>query len=103
MKAIVIERDYKGIYERFALTPEEFKEEYPGIINIATQDSYTISSMVHIWYCPCDIGDDTWERFFSDMSWGLPCADIDTGNLAYIRYDLCKTLKQYLPKEQGGN
>ena len=27
--AILVERDYKGEYERFALTPDEFKAQFP--------------------------------------------------------------------------
>ena len=82
MKAILIERDYKGIYERFALTPDEFIAEFPDIANITTQGTYTISPMVHIWYSPCIVGDNMWNLFFTDMTWGLPDTDINIGNLA---------------------
>lgn len=97
MKAILIERDYKGIYERFALTPDEFIAEFPDIANITTQGTNTISPMVHIWYSPCIVGDNIWNLFFTDMTWGLPDTDINIGNLAYVNPNLFKTLIQYLP------
>ena len=103
MKAILIERDYKGIYERFALTIDEFIAEFPDITNIATQGTYTISPMVHIWYSPCIVGDEMWNLFFSDMTWGLPDTDIDSGNLAYVNHNLFKTLLQYLPTKINSN
>lgn len=102
--AILIERDYKGIYERFALTPEEFKPVFPEIFeNISTyeiisQDSYTVSPLVHIWYAPCMVGDEMWTKFFTDMSWELPLSDVENNNLSSIRIDFMKSLLPYLPK-----
>ena len=99
IKAILVERDYKGIYERFALTPEEFKEEYPEVdIDIIEQDSYTEAPLVHIWYRPCIVGSEMWNLFFTDMTWELPSVDIEFNNLAYVREDLMKSLLKYLPK-----
>ena len=99
IKAILVERDYKGIYERFALTPEEFKEEYPEVdIDIIEQDSYTEAPLVHIWYRPCIVGDETWNNFFENMEWQLPSIDIECRNLACVREDMMKSLLKYLPK-----
>ena len=101
--AILVERDYKGNYERFALTPDEFANEYPEPVKRASgivlkADSYTISPMVHIWFSPCTVGDNDWNKFFTDMEWGLPESDIESGNLAYIRDDFFQSLKGYIPK-----
>ena len=65
-EAILIERDYKGEYERFALTPEEFKEEFPetvakGTWPIVESGTDTIAPLVHIWFEPCTVGDDNWQ------------------------------------------
>ena len=99
IKAILVERDYKGIYERFALTPAEFKEEYPEVdIDIIEQDSYTEAPLVHIWYRPCIVGSEMWKLFFTDMTWELPTIDIECGNIAYVRKDMMKSLLKYLPK-----
>ena len=99
IKAILVERDYKGIYERFALTHEEFKEEYPEVaIDTIESDSYTEAPLVHIWYRPCVVGDEMWNLFFNDMTWELPTIDIECGNFAYVREDMMKSLFEYLPK-----
>ena len=102
--AIIIERDYKGIYERFALTPEEFRQEYPEVFEdkpddytVSDPDSCTIAPLVHIWYRECYVGDRMWSKFFTDMTWGLPSIDTDAGNIAYIRRDMMKSLLEYLP------
>ena len=106
--AILIERDYKGIYERFALTPKEFKTVFPEIFEdgaiseITSQDSYTTSPLVHIWYKPCVVGDDLWTKFFTDMSWELPQSDIESNNLSTARIDFMKSLLPYLPIKQKG-
>lgn len=117
--AILVERDYKGYYERFALTPEEFIKEYPEVLEgenpeniknylfMKESDSFTIQPLVHIWYQPTYVGDENWNTFFTDMSDGLSESDIEEGNLAYIREDLWQSLKQYMPNiaepEQTGN
>ena len=101
MPAILIERDYKGIYERFALTSDEFMNVFPETAKkcswpLQMADSDTIQPLVHIWFCPCFIGDDQWNRFFTDMTFGLPYSDINSGNLAFIREDLFQSLKKYV-------
>lgn len=104
IKAILVERDYKGVYERFALTPEEFEKTFPdtykhfGPINESNSD--TLKPMVHIWFSPVVVGDSQWNDFFIDMEEGLPDSDIEAGNLAYIRDDLFQSLGTYMQKEQ---
>lgn len=107
-KAILVERDYKGEFERFALTPEEFQKEYSKGLSIIAKDSegcwsagavYTEKTMVHIWFREAVVGDENWNRFFTDMTDGLSQSDIEAGNRAYIREDFMQSLKQYLPDE----
>lgn len=106
MNAILVERNYKGELERFALTTEEFKEEYcvysPVLarLSLETSGSFTLSPMVHIWYQPAEVGSDTWNRFFTDMTWGLSQGDLDNKNYAFIREDRMRSLKEFLPKAQ---
>ena len=99
MQAILVERDYKGIYERFALTPEEFRDMFPEVEVPAHNetDTATLAPLIHIWFCACKVGDDLWNTFFTDMEWGLPFADIFGGNLASIRTDFMKSLVDFLP------
>lgn len=95
--AILVERDYEGKYERFALTPDEFKVQFPETFRPINQpNSDTISPLVHIWFAPCEVGDDTWNEFFTDMKVGLPNSDIESGNLATIREDLFGVLSPLL-------
>ena len=97
--AILVERDYKGIFERFALTPAEFAEEYPEVTGyISGPDTCTLAPLVHIWFCPCKVYDNTWRTFFEDMSWGLAESDVSDRNLACVRHNMAKSLRQYLPK-----
>lgn len=100
IKAILVEMDYKGYYERFALTLEEFEKEFPETFKhfgpIEEENSDTIKSLVHIWFEPCVVGDGAWERHFTDMEWGLPESDIESGNLAYIDYNQMQSLSAYL-------
>lgn len=102
VSVILVELDNKGYYERFALTPEEFQKEFPkayeNFAPIEESNSITIRPLVHIWFEPCKVGDEKWNTFFTDMKEGLPESDIDSGNLAYIREDLFKSLKEYLPE-----
>lgn len=101
-KAILIEEDYKGSYERYALTPEEFNNEFApclaeGMPHPSVEgESWTLRPLVHMWYEETTIGSESWNNFFTDMEFGLPESDIENGNLAYIREDF--SLKQYLPK-----
>ena len=100
--AILVEMDYKGYYERFALTPEEFEKEFPKTYAhfgpIEEGNSDTLRPMVHIWFEPCVVGDGAWKRHFTDMEEGLPESDIESGNLAYIDYNQMQSLKKYLPE-----
>lgn len=104
IKAVLVEMDYKGYYERFALTPEEFEKEFPETFKnfgpIHEENSDTLRPMVHIWFEPCVVGDGAWERHFTDMEDGLPESDIEVGNLAYIDYNQMQSLKKYLPDEE---
>lgn len=99
-KAILVERDYKGEYERFALTPEEFAAEFPetykdfGPIDESNTD--TLKPFVHIWFEPCVVGDAAWQQHFSDMEWGLPASDVEAGNVASVREDMMQSLKKYV-------
>lgn len=98
--AILVEMDYKGYYERFALTPEEFKEEFPETFEhfgpIVESNSDTLKPFVHIWFEPCVVGDASWDVFFTDMEAGLPESDIESGNLAYIDHNQMQSLSKYL-------
>lgn len=102
--AILIERDYKGEYERFALTPDEFLNFFKGHLTDMPEpdqegNTYTLAPLVHVWYRTAEVGDSAWTRFFTDMEDGLPQSDIDSGNIAYIRDDFMQSLKKYLYKE----
>lgn len=101
--AILVERDYKGEYERFALTEEEFQREFPETYAhfgpIEKSDTDTLRPLVHIWFCPCFVGDEVWNRFFTDMSDGLPNSDIESGNLATVNKNLFGALLCYLPDD----
>lgn len=98
--AILVEMDYKGYYERFALTPEEFEKTFPETYKsfgpIEEGNSDTLKPLVHIWFEPCIVGDASWEDFFTDMEQGLPESDIASGNLAYIDYRQMQSLIKYL-------
>ena len=101
-KAILVERDYKGEYERFALTPEEFEKEFPetvakGSWPVREANTDTLAPLVHIWFEPCVVGDAAWSRHFTDMEWGLPESDVERGNVAYIREGFMQSLKKHLP------
>ena len=100
-EAILIERDYKGHYERFALTPEEFQHQFTARFKHMpapdkTGASCTLSMQVYIWYRIATVGDPEWTRFFSDMSYGLMLSDVISGNLAIIREDLFVSLRKHL-------
>lgn len=101
MDAILIERDYKGSYERLALTCEEFQKVFSAYPDMpspnTTGNSFTLTPLVHIWYRTATVGDAAWTQFFTDMADGLPQSDIARGNLAYIREDLMQSLREYLP------
>lgn len=96
--AILVELDYKGYYERFALTEFEFKEYYPDTYKTLGCDegSDTIRPLVHIWFKKTTTGSEDWIKFFTDMSWGLPDSDVESGNIAYIEPEYAITFKQIL-------
>lgn len=106
--AVIIEVDDKGYYSRYALTVDEFKQEYqnkdPDIPDpTETGDSYTLCPLVHMWYKIADVGTEEWNTFFTDMLWGLTEIDVETKNEAYIDLDSClslkATVKQYLDRK----
>lgn len=106
--AIIIEIDDKGYYSRYALTIDEFKQEFqnkdPDIPDPTENgDSYTLCPLVHMWYKIVEVGDNDWNTFFTDMLWGLPETDIETNNEAYIELSSCLSLRtileQYINKE----
>lgn len=92
--AILVERDCFGRYERFALTPEEFDKMFPG-----ASEGFKVTTLkpsVHIYFEPCTVGDETWNKFFTDMKWGLCEEDIEAGNTAMIRADFFGELRPAL-------
>lgn len=92
--AILVERDCFGRYERFALTPEEFDKMFPG-----APEGFKVTTLkpsVHIYFEPCTVGDETWNKFFTDMKWGLCEEDIEAGNTAMIRADFFGELRPAL-------
>lgn len=84
--AILVELDYKGYYERFALTEAEFKKFYPNIYKNfgCDEGTDTLRPFVHIWFKKTHTESEDWINFFTDMSWGLPESDIKHRNLAYV-------------------
>lgn len=101
IEAILVERDFKGSYERLALTREEFQNVFSAYPDMPPPhvdgDTFTLKPLVHIWYRTAAVGDDAWAQFFTDMTIGLPESDIESGNHAYIRKDLMPSLGGYLP------
>lgn len=99
---VIIERDYKGSFERFALTGAEFFSKY-AISNpdmpepMQMYQSYTLKPMVHLNYRLTTIGSIEWNRFLSDMQYGLSESDIDNHVKANIRLDLMDSLIPFLP------
>ena len=102
--AVLVELDYKGQYMRFALTPEEFEKKYPEVVAdcdwpAAEADTYTISPLVHIWFKPCQINDEAWKTFFTNMEWGLSEMDLDARNLPWIDLTRFGQLRIYISSE----
>lgn len=91
-KVVLVERNYKGFYERFALTQEEFYRTYPDAATDENEGDFTDKPLVHIWFKKTEIKSPEWIRFFSDMTYELPASDVDSGNIASIRYDLFQSL-----------
>lgn len=97
-EVVLVEMNYKGYYERFALTVEEFKERFPETVKVfgeptAVANSDTIKPLVHIWYKLDEISGSFWDSFFTRMDLGLPDSDVESGNLAYIDLDECESLR----------
>lgn len=97
-KAVLMERDYKGCIERFALTPLEFEKEYASARPDMPkpQDggcAWCIRPMVYLWYALTDIGSQMWNTFFTDMTWGQTEGDIESGNLPSLAPHLAESLR----------
>ena len=96
---VIIELDCKGSYSRYALTIQEFNEEFeehlkkdmPGPIDQGS--SYTLRPLVHMWYMIAEKNDHFWEKFFTDMEFGLSKNDIKEVNIAHIDFKKLKSLK----------
>lgn len=103
--AVLIEINKKGYFQRYALTPEEFRETFgerleKGMPKSHTEwQTYELRPMVHMWYRDAAVGDGLWNTFFSDMEYGLSEGDIKSGNLAYIEHSEMKSLSPYVPVE----
>ena len=97
--AIIIEEDYKGHYERYALTREDFADAFPDSPAPTREwESDTLRPLVHICYTETEINSPLWETFFTDMTWELPDSDIENGVLAYVVDAECsESLRAYLP------
>ena len=100
-KAFIVELDYKGTYERFALTENDFKLEYPDtdIDRVREGDTDTIAPLVHIWAKEVTVGDNDWKDHFTDMENGLPDSDIENGNLAYVNFDKCSAVLEEVARD----
>lgn len=105
---VLIEMDYKGYYERSALTMQQFNEKYKELLAKDMQppsfcgDSYTLRPMVHMYYRSCELESEEWNDFFTDMGAGLADSDVQAGNVATIDTEEMGVLSQYLPKIQIG-
>lgn len=96
--AVLIEQDYKGCYERYALTLEEFRNDFERFLDDMLPPTntegniYTIRPGVHLWYKQTTIGSPEWDEFFTDLSSGLPDSDINDTNLAHVEYEYMNEL-----------
>lgn len=96
---VIVELDYKGSYNRYALTLQEFIDEFDELIQkdmprpTEQGDSYTLRPLVHMWYKLVEIGNSYWKKFFTDMAFELPESDIEKGNLAHLDFENLKSLK----------
>lgn len=84
---VLVERDYKGEYERYILTKEDFKKDFPVITPSTESDTHTYKPFCHIWFKMPETADEV-HTFLTDMEDGLPESDIDNGNVAYLRNDM---------------
>ena len=96
---VLVELNYKGIHNRYALTIQEFNEKFHESLQndmakpTDQSGSYTLSSLIHIWYLVVEKNDHYWERFFSDMTYGIPESDIEKGKIAHIDFPSLQSLK----------
>lgn len=96
--AVIIEKDYKGTYSRYALTAEEFEHKYQNFDNNIPAPTikgigYTTRPLVHMWYQLVKTDSELWTQFFTNMFWGLPESDIENNNPAYVALDECILLR----------
>lgn len=97
---VIVELDCKASYNRYALTLQEFYEEFETRLKedmpapSEQAGSYTLRPMVHMWYKLVGIGNSYWKKFFTDMEDGLPEGDIQNGNLAHIDFENLRSLKE---------
>lgn len=106
MLAVICEINSNGYYSRFALTTNEFMNEYEEYLLRANYPREEWSSFyfnrpdVSIDYMLVDMPSKDWERFFTDMYWGLPESDQPefNDNPAYIDLDSCKSLRKHVAK-----
>lgn len=97
---VIVQLDYKGSYNRYALTLEEFKNEFEELLEEDMPypsdrgEAYTLRPMVHVWYRLSEVESRYFEIFFTDMSYGLPASDAEDENLAYIDFDAMTSLKK---------
>ena len=102
--AVIIEIDYKGSYERFALTPDEFsdcfREYIPCGMSVPAHEgsTFTLRPLVHAWYMLTEVGSLTWNEFFSERACGLPESDVRSGNIARVSLDDTLSLKEDVEK-----
>ncbi len=103
-KAVIIEIDYKGSYERFALTPDEFADRFRGYIlegmsaPVPEGSTFTLRPLVHAWYMLTEVGSASWNEFFTEKASSLPESDMRSGNFARVSLDDMKSLKEDVEK-----
>lgn len=97
--AIIIEKDYKGYFIRYALTQKDFTRRFPDFpAPTRVWESDTLRPLVHISYTETELNSPLWKTFFTDMAWELPESDIESGNLAYVDpYRCSESLRAYIP------
>lgn len=103
---VLVEIDYKGDFKRYALTQEEFQQEFEKRLEeMPAPDmkgqTFTFRPMVHIWYQQTEIGSELWNTFFTDMEFGMSKGDIENGNLAYVEMDSMLSLRKFLKQIPG--
>ena len=102
IKAILVERCADGEYERLAVTPEEFDLALSPML-LGKKAEQITDRWVTIYFDPYNfvrcrgavVGDDSWVRFFADMSYGIPEIDAADGIRSVVRIDLMGILADY--------